>query len=280
LGQPVRSGRHPRGAALVALFGFVLTVKTSYAVVLGSPAAATEFPATGALIVFDGKGPRLSCTGTLIAPDVVLTAAHCMVFLGRRLPGFVLEPRVTAATPETTDPASRVVIHPEFVVQADSGAPLHDLALVLLSKPLRGVAPEKLLSKSESAHIAAGDAVDLVGYGWMSRATPVDGTKNRGRSKVVETRSAEWVIGAPTGAQNCDGDSGGPAFVNIRGKRRLMGIASRSFDEKAACVSGTIHVRPDAESIWIAATLRSFHRPPEFPPASHGVARRTVTAGR
>ena len=258
MGTPVPIGIQLRRAAWVALLGIVVVAKTSYAVAPGIAAGATEFPATGALIVFDGRGPRLTCTGTLIAPDVVLTAAHCMFFLGRRLPGFVREPRVAAATPETTEPASRVVIHPQFVVQADSGVPLHDLALVLLARPLRGVAPEKLLSKPESATIAIGNAVDLVGYGRMTHATQVDGTKNRGRSKLVDTRSFEWVIGAPSEPQNCDGDSGGPAFVTIAGKRRLMGIASRSFDDKAPCVSGTIHARPDAELDWIAATLRAF----------------------
>jgi hypothetical protein len=245
-------------AALAALCGLALVAKTSHAVTPGIAVGKGEFAATGALIVFDGKGPRVTCTGTLIAPDVVLTAGHCMFFLGRRLPGFVLAPQVAAATPETTMAASRVVMHPEFVVRAGSGAPLHDLALVLLARPLQGVTPERLLSKSESAALAIGAAVDLVGYGRTTHAVSVDGTKNRGRSKLVATRPFEWVIGAPSEPQNCDGDSGGPAFVKIAGKRRLMGIASRSFDDKAPCVSGTIHARPDAELDWITETLRAF----------------------
>jgi secreted trypsin-like serine protease len=242
----------------VALLGILLVARTSRAVAPGIAAGATEFPATGALIVFYDNAPRLTCTGTLIAPDVVLTAGHCLHFMGRRLPGFILGPQVAAATPETTVPALRVVIHPQFVVRAESGAPFHDLALVLLERPLRGVAPEKLLSKSESATIAINAGVDLVGYGQMTHDTKLVGTKNRGRSKLVETRPFEWVIGAPSEPQNCDGDSGGPAFVKIAGKRRLIGIASRSFDDKAPCVSGTIHARPDAELDWIAATLRAF----------------------
>ena len=39
----------------MALLGFVLVAKTSYAVAPGTSTSATEFPATGALIVFDGE---------------------------------------------------------------------------------------------------------------------------------------------------------------------------------------------------------------------------------
>jgi hypothetical protein len=258
VGLPGRVGIQLARAALVALVGILLVARPSRAVSPGVAAGASEFPATGALIVFYDQAPRLTCTGTLIAPDVVLTAGHCLHFLGRRLPGFVLGPQVAAATPETTVRALRVVVHPQFVVRADSGAPFHDLALVLLERPLRGVAPEKLLSKSESATISIGAGVDLVGYGQMTPDTKVVGTKNRGRSKLVETRPFEWVIGAPSEPQNCDGDSGGPAFVKIAGKRRLMGIASRSFDNKVPCVGGTIHARPDTQLDWIEATLRTF----------------------
>jgi hypothetical protein len=236
----------------------LVSANAAYAVAPGIPAGPTAYPATGALIVFDEKAPRLACTGTLVAPDVVLTAAHCMVFLGRRLPGFALAPRIADVTPGAIDPALRVVVHPQFVIRADGNAPLHDLALVLLARPLRAVAPEALLSESQAATLAVGDAVDLVGYGRMSRTVDANGTKNRGRSKLVNIRRSEWVIGGPSEVQNCDGDSGGPVFVARGGKRRLMGIASRSLDQDAPCVSGTIHARVDAEVRWIAATLRTF----------------------
>jgi hypothetical protein len=282
---PPADGNRRRGAAgagvrVVVLAALLVSARAAYAVAPGIPAGPTAYPATGALLVFDAKAPWLACTGTLITANVVLTAAHCMVFLGHRLPGFALTPRIADARPEATDPALRVVVHPQFVIRAEGKAPLHDLALVLLSRPLAAVAPETLLSESQGAGLVVGRAVDLVGYGRVSRTVEVRGTKNRGRSKLVEVRPGEWVIGAPSETQNCDGDSGGPAFVTIGGKRRLMGVVSRSFDDKAPCVSGTIHTRIDAEAGWIAATLRGFQQEPIAHVRRHPAAGPEIPAGR
>jgi secreted trypsin-like serine protease len=230
------------------------------AVAPGVPTKRNEFRATGALVVLAAGAPRLICTATLIAPDVALSAAHCLRSLGHRTAAFVLNDRLSDAGPETAHSVAQVVLHPGFAVVAGAGAPRHDLALVRLADPIRNVAPERLLSAVEASTLALGQAVDLVGYGRASRAEDRRGIKNRGRSRLREIQAGEWVIGGGEGVQNCDGDSGGPAFVELRGRRRLMGIVSRSVDPQRPCESGTVHSRPDADAGWIAATLAGWRR--------------------
>ncbi len=54
----------------------------------GSPTGDAAFTNVGALLLDrqNGRGPRLLCTGSLIAPTVFLTAAHCLAFV-TSLPG-------------------------------------------------------------------------------------------------------------------------------------------------------------------------------------------------
>jgi secreted trypsin-like serine protease len=64
------------------------------------------------------------------------------------------------------------------------------------------------------------------------------------------------TIGAPGEPQNCEGDSGGPAFlVGADGTKRLVGIVSRSANDATDCVDGSVHTRVDAYADWIATTL-------------------------
>jgi hypothetical protein len=234
--------------------GLMTRGEAGHAVVPGTPARASDFPAVGALIVFDGQTPRLACTGTLIAPDVVVTAAHCLRPLRQRLPSFILSRSIDGARPGTSRIASRVVLHPGFDPRA-AAAGMHDLALVFLARPIDGLTPATILAASEKRWLAEGREVDLVGYGRMSLASDARGQKGYGRSRVSQLQSQELVVGGAGVAQNCDGDSGGPAFISVHGQRRMVGIVSRSVKSSAPCTSGTIHTRLDGEAAWIRTVL-------------------------
>ena len=81
-----------RRAALLAALSFacaegdLISERSQQPIIGGQPALAGEYPETGVLLtIYDFGGGQVfatpTCTGTLIAPDVVMMAAHCTIDL-------------------------------------------------------------------------------------------------------------------------------------------------------------------------------------------------------
>jgi secreted trypsin-like serine protease len=214
-------------------------------VIGGSPVGTGDFAATGALVRFRGGARQFVCTGTLIAPYVALTAAHCVAGVSGEGLGFSLNE--DPATGEREVAVSWTRVHPEFSVSVNPESILHDIALVGLADYFPGVVPESLPREPPMA----GASVDLVGYGSMELPASPTRAKNAGRSRIVSVSDSEMQVGARDEPQNCVGDSGGPALGAASEGRVLLGIASRSVTAEAPCVDGTVHTRVDAHLDFI-----------------------------
>jgi len=175
------------------------------------------------------------CSGTVIARDLVLTAAHC-VDLGFEFAVFELgDSRL-----RETDVA-RFEQHPQFDFGASNMArPTVDLAILKLAKPLSARIVPVALGARE--FFPAGDKFRVAGVGSVSDAN--DGTFGRllvaGLTTVpsrsdLQLRLVDPVTrGKRPGVSACSGDSGGPVFEDTRSGLVLVGIVSW-----AATVSGS-----------------------------------------
>jgi secreted trypsin-like serine protease len=217
------------------------------------------------------SGRDISCTGTLIARDLVLTAAHCLMDakLASDIQVDLLTPSVQSfGLPQIH--AKKFIVHENYVKRSDNRR--DDLALILLEKPAPAEVPvAELVPASWTAEYF--EIATVIGYG-VSDDRPEMALSDDNGSGILRWTKLEGMIPLPPDGSGtagmiavpqkhtgiCHGDSGGPLFVQdgLFGKPLLLGVThsvipSDDQEKSHLCLGYSYFVNLADQLDWISA---------------------------
>ncbi len=184
------------------------------------------------------------CSGTLVAPNLVLTAWHCVAGMvvqgiGCDADGNSLNGDHVAADDDPNDIRVRTGVNPSGAAVARGAQIFHpsgrnlcdrDIALLLLDRDITGVTPASL----RLSHLPVpSERATVVGYGITSDGGTGSGVRRRREQVSVLAAGKDWnlLLGSSElqlSVSGCSGDSGGPAFDATSGA--VLGVSSRVGD--------------------------------------------------
>jgi hypothetical protein len=205
------------------------------------------YPAVGAIVAVSpicgekAEDSPVTCTGTLVAPRVVLTAAHCVENLDvPQVLSVVFAPETARALPSERVRVIEGRLHPAW------SAGENDLGVLLLAEDAP-VAPVPLEWSALPADVV-GRTTRVVGFGIDDEGRT--GSRRSGTARVTAVEAGRFSIGEAPG-MSCGGDSGGPSFLEVDGAERIIGVTSYG---DLTCTRGT-NMRLDVHATFLQPIL-------------------------
>ena len=221
---------------LIASLALLLSVPAH--AIVGGGAPSTEGVARSVVTIVGSRGNF--CTGALIAPKLVLTAAHCVPSGAE----YKIVEYGADRQPSLQDVKS-VAVHPGFNMQAMSGhRATADVALLQLAAPPKGKTPAALGSPNIPINVGshfsiAGIGVTVRGDGKSGGTIRVAGLVATGKPGTLQIRLVDPVgQGTREGLGACTGDSGAPVFEDKQGGPVIVGVVNWSTGPNGAAGCG------------------------------------------
>jgi secreted trypsin-like serine protease len=225
-------------ALAAACATLAIAATPSMAVVGGSDAAPNEFPSVAEVVLAKG----FLCTGTLIAPNYVLTAGHCSSLTGgtgvaspASFPAAAIDVRIGSNKPRQGElvPVQRVIMQPNYLLGAG-----YDISLLQLSRNSTKT-PTRIAGDGAGALWAPGTMETIAGFGATEEGGDTADTLQKAQVPITTDAycanaysdfeaQTQVCAGYPEGGvDTCQGDSGGPMFGRSgTGELKLVGATS------------------------------------------------------
>lgn len=278
-------------AAIVAALMLALVLPAAAAadsgaqasIVGGRAASIAEFPSLAFIEAREGKH-GFACSGTVVAPRVILTAAHCVEEIEK---GTITPAANYAVATGVTDPSEAQIGNVFHVAEThvfpgfDPGILHGDAAILILSTPT-SAPPIPMAGATDAGIYAGGAPVQLVGWGLTSAKAKEEPGGLRATEMLVQTptsckqktrtfyppysEAAQVCLLATTRASGgCFGDSGGPAIgQRADGTPVEVGITSTGGPNCSTRLPNVL-TRVDYVSTWVSqwiAAVESGAPPP------------------
>jgi secreted trypsin-like serine protease len=255
------------------------------AIIGGRVAEPGQLSSVAELVDIKGR-TGLLCTGTVVAPRLVLTAGHCAENLSTGARNGAAGYLVLTGTVSDSDPAGQVsrvigvLVYEGFARRFAIG----DAALLVLATPTSAPAI-KLAGRGDATMLRAGTSATIAGWGLTHPGTGRVAQTLRSAHTVVQkqrwcarhtaffVRSEVCAIDSvhhTSGA--CFGDSGGPLIATDRGGEPVeIGIVSHG-DAHCSTRKPAVFTRIDLVASWVRTWIRAYTpraapAPPPAPPA-------------
>jgi secreted trypsin-like serine protease len=267
--------RAPREAALARR-----SPAANEAIIGGAPAQTGMFASVAEILDIRGRIVG-QCTGTVVAPNLVLTAGHCAenvkTGIANGSTGYrILTGGVEESSERQISTVTGVLPYEGYARKVDDS----DAALLVLSTATTAPAV-RLATASHRVKLHAGSRATMVGWGetrygqsgptrvlnwagtvvqgkrWCKRNAP----PYYGRSEICTIDPPSYATGA------CSGDSGGPLLArDASGEAVEVGIAVHVYTECSTRLP-TVFTRVAPLAAWVQTWIDAYEVTPAAPPA-------------
>ncbi len=195
------------------------------------------------------------CSAVMLAPDIALSAGHCVLLtsIGQPTVNYVRNPTTLQLLGGSNldifySYGEKVIKHPTW--QGNLWPNAVDLSMIKLEEPLEDV---EIYKVRKAPQPKIGDKGIIVGYGMASTDEMSAGTHRVGDTTILRMMGGRIELGNPAGT--CQGDSGGPFFTDQNGEWVVTGITSFGTTGTCLATGGGWDINVVTYRSWIEKTF-------------------------